>query len=112
VVSGIQPTAPHLRPQPLPPRAAAAVEATWVRRAGQLGTGVVEFTGAQLCAACYLWKRKSEAVGAWYFSSTRLAAKKLLLISRLAVIGVLTCPLFGLCDCDVNIRTVVGDGAT
>ena len=49
-------------------------------------------------------------VGGWYFSSTRLAAKKLIFLSHLAVIGVLTCPLFGLCDCDMTIRTVVGDG--
>ena len=82
---------------------------------GELGSwapATVEFTGDQLCAACCLWKRKSEAVGGWYFSSTRLAAKKLLLLSHLAVIGVLTCPLFGLCGCDVTLRTVVGDGTT
>ena len=75
VVSGIQP-APHLRPQPLPPRVAAAAEVTG---RGELGSWAapasVKFTGDQLCAACCLWKRKSEAVGGWYFSSTRLAAR-------------------------------------
>ena len=92
----------------------------WRRRWRQQGRGelgswtpaTVEFIGDQLCAACCLWKRKSEAIGELHFSFTRLAAKKLLLVSHLVVIGVLTYLLFGLCDCDVTIRTAVGDGTT